>query len=105
MMNVFRLCSIINSMYGQVAGDLETCSRLWRIMSPPRLRFGATRFTTAVNIENRWSCLGWVKFIGQGEGICLVSRQIFIHKMLLSQTNSVMGGEFCLEYATVCAVR
>ena len=37
MVNVFRLCSIINSLYGQVAGDLETCSRLWRIMSPPRL--------------------------------------------------------------------
>ena len=31
MVNVFRLCSIINSLYGQVAGDLETCSRLWRI--------------------------------------------------------------------------
>ena len=34
MVNVFRLCSIINSLYGQVAGDLETCSRLWRIISP-----------------------------------------------------------------------
>ena len=33
-----KLRSIINSLYGQVAGDLETCSRL-----------GATRFTTAVN--------------------------------------------------------
>ena len=48
MVNVFRLCSIINSLYGQVAGDLETCSGLWRIMSPPRLRLGA-RFATAVN--------------------------------------------------------
>ena len=38
MVNVFRLCSIINSLNGQVAGDLETCSRLWGIMSPPRLR-------------------------------------------------------------------
>ena len=44
-----KLCSIINSLYGQVAGDLETCSRLWWIVSPPRLRLGATRFTTAVN--------------------------------------------------------
>ena len=26
--------------FGQVAGDLETCSRLWRIISPPRLRSG-----------------------------------------------------------------
>ena len=34
MVNVLRLCSIINSLYGQVAGDLETCSRLWWIMSP-----------------------------------------------------------------------
>ena len=34
MVNVFRLCSIINLLYGQVAGDLETCSQLWRIMSP-----------------------------------------------------------------------
>ena len=34
IVNVFRLCSIINSLYSQVAGDLETCSRLWRIMSP-----------------------------------------------------------------------
>ena len=34
MVNVFRLRSIIDSLYGQVAGDLETCSRLWRIMSP-----------------------------------------------------------------------
>ena len=34
MVNVFRLCSIINSLYGQVAGDCETCSRLRRIMSP-----------------------------------------------------------------------
>ena len=34
MVNVFRLCSIINSLCGQVAGDLETCSRQWRIMSP-----------------------------------------------------------------------
>ena len=60
MVNVFRLCSKINSLYGQVAGDLETCSRVWRIMSPraerglgnlftglanhvaPRLRLGAT---------------------------------------------------------------
>ena len=33
MVNVFRLCSIINSLYGQVARNLETCSRLWRIMS------------------------------------------------------------------------
>ena len=49
MVNVFRLCSIINSLCGQVAGDLETCSRLWRIMSPQRLRLGATRFPTAVN--------------------------------------------------------
>ena len=38
MVNVFRLCSIINSLYGQVAGDLETCSWLCRIMPPPRLR-------------------------------------------------------------------
>ena len=29
MVNVARLCSIINSLYGQAAGDLETCSRLW----------------------------------------------------------------------------
>ena len=49
MVNVFRLCSIINSLYGQVAGDLETCSRLWRIMSQPRLPLGATQFATAVN--------------------------------------------------------
>ena len=49
MVNVFRLCSMINSLYGQVAGDLETCSRLWQIMSPPCLRLGATRFATAVN--------------------------------------------------------
>ena len=34
MVNVFRLCSLINSLHGQVAGDLETCLRLWRIMSP-----------------------------------------------------------------------
>ena len=34
MVNVFRLCSIINSLYCKVAVDLETCSRLWRIMSP-----------------------------------------------------------------------
>ena len=33
MVNVFRLCSVINSLYGQVAGDIKTCSRLWRIMS------------------------------------------------------------------------
>ena len=32
IVNVFRLCSIINSLYSQVAGDLETCSRLLRIM-------------------------------------------------------------------------
>ena len=38
MVNVFRLCSIINSLYGQVAGDLKTCSRLWRIMSPQAAR-------------------------------------------------------------------
>ena len=44
-----KLCSIINSLYGQVAGDLVTCSRLCQIMSPPRLRLGETRFTTAVN--------------------------------------------------------
>ena len=37
MVNVFRLCSLINLLYGQVAGDLKTCSRLWRIMSPPHL--------------------------------------------------------------------
>ena len=48
-MNVFRLCNIINSLYGQVAGDLETCSKLWRIMSPPHLPLGATWFATAVN--------------------------------------------------------
>ena len=35
----------------------------------------------------------------------LCTRQIFIHKMLLSQTNSVMDGEFCLECTTVCEVR
>ena len=29
MVNVFRLCSIINSLYGQVAGDLETCTYPW----------------------------------------------------------------------------
>ena len=46
---MFLDCSIINSLYGQVAGDLETCSRLWRIMSPSRLRPGATSFATAVN--------------------------------------------------------
>ena len=34
MVNVFRLCSTKNSLYGQVAGDMETSSRLWRIMSP-----------------------------------------------------------------------
>ena len=34
MVNVFRLRSIINLLNGQVAGDLETCSGLWRIMSP-----------------------------------------------------------------------
>ena len=34
MVNAFRLRSIINSLYGQVTGDLETCSRLWRIMLP-----------------------------------------------------------------------
>ena len=47
MVNVFRLCSIINSLYSQVAGDLETCSWLWQNMSPKRL--GATWFATAVN--------------------------------------------------------
>ena len=38
MVNVFRLCSIMNLLYGQVAGDLATCSWLWRIMSPPHFR-------------------------------------------------------------------
>ena len=37
--------------------------------------------------------------------ILALTRQIFIHKMLLSQMNSVMGGEFCLECTTVCKVR
>ena len=52
MVNVFRLCSIINSLYGQVAGDLETCSRLWRIMSPRAEEGGRELGNLLTAVEN-----------------------------------------------------